>query len=97
MFIVLLELGKERARASELLAEHNAWIQRGFADGVFVLVGTIEPKLGGAILAHRCSRPDLEHRVSEDPFVRESVVSARIVEVTPGRLDQRLDFLAAPS
>ncbi|MGI9574788.1 hypothetical protein ACRYJU_11965 [Alloalcanivorax xenomutans] len=37
---------------------------------------------------------DLKERVGEDPFVREGVVSAEIIEIEPGRADPRLRFLA---
>lgn len=93
MFVVLLRLGEKRARASEHMQGHRAWIQRGFDDGVFVLAGSIEPKLGGAIVAHRTTRDQLEQRVQDDPFVREGVVVAEVLEVAPARADERLAFL----
>lgn len=93
MFIVLLELTDNRGKAAELAEGHDEWIARGFADGVFVLVGGLQPNLGGGILAHNTTLADLEKRVDDDPFVAEGVVSARIIELTPWRADQRLSFL----
>jgi hypothetical protein len=49
----------------------------------------------GVVLAHNISRAELETRVPEDHFVVENVVSADILEVTPGRTDDRLAFLKA--
>jgi uncharacterized protein YciI len=72
---------------------HNAWIKRGFDDGVFLLTGSLQPKLGGGILAHNTSLPDLQARVNDDPFVIRNVVSAEILEITPAGTDERLDFL----
>ena len=34
---------------------HKEWIKRGFDDGVFVLVGSLQPSLGGGIVAHNTS------------------------------------------
>jgi len=72
---------------------HKAWIKRGFDDGVFVLVGSLQPNLGGAVLAHNLSLSDLQARVNDDPFVAQNIVSAEILEITPSKTDDRLKFL----
>ncbi len=93
MFIVLLEFSSNKAQASEFMAGHNAWIRQGMDDGVFLLVGSLQPSVGGGILAHGISRADLEHRVSDDPFVAAGVVTAKILELAPSKADPRLEFL----
>jgi uncharacterized protein YciI len=95
MFVVLLKFSSNKGRAAQFMESHNAWIKRGFDDGVFLLTGSIQPKLGGAILAHETSLPELRARVNDDPFVVHDVVSTDILEITPGRTDARLDFLRA--
>ncbi len=72
---------------------HKEWIKRGFDDGVFLLVGNLQPKLGGGIVAHNTSLSDLQSRVNTDPFVAENVVKAEILEITPSKADARLNFL----
>ena len=69
------------------------WIQRGFDDGVFLLVGSLQPNLGGGIVAHNTSLANLQSRVNGDPFVAENVVSAEILEITPSQADERLKFM----
>ena len=93
MFIVLLKFSGNKAQAGQFMEGHKEWIKRGFDDGVFVLVGSLQPNLGGAILAHNTSLPDLQARVSDDPFVAQNVVSAEIIEITPSKTDERLKFL----
>lgn len=93
MFIVLLRFSRNIGRAGELINAHNAWLNRGFTDGIFLLAGSLQPRLGGAILAHAVSLPELQARVDEDPFVAEGVVEAEILAVTPGKADERLAFL----
>lgn len=93
MFVVLLKFSNNQNQAAQFMQGHNAWIQRGFEDGVFLLTGSIQPKLGGGILANGTSLAELRARVNEDPFVVQDVVSAEILEITPGRTDERLDFL----
>lgn len=93
MFVVLLRLSSNKAQAARFMEAHKAWIKCGFEDGVFLLTGNLQPNSGGGILAHNTSLPDLQARVNEDPFVAENVVSAEILEITPGRTDERLAFL----
>ena len=95
MFVVLLNFAADKARAGEFMDAHKAWIKRGFDDGVFLMAGSLQPQLGGAIMAHNTSLADLQVRVNEDPFVAENIVSADIHEITPAKTDERLGFLLA--
>jgi len=93
MFIVLLRFSANQGQARQSMDGHKAWVKRGFDDGVFLLAGSIEPDLGGGILAHKTSLADLRRRVNEDPFVAEDVVKAEILELDPGKAEERLQFL----
>lgn len=93
MFVVLLQFSENRNLAGQFMAGHKEWLQRGFDDGVFLLSGSLQPQKGGGIVAHNLSRADLERRVKQDPFVLENVVTAEILELTPGKADPRLSFL----
>jgi uncharacterized protein YciI len=93
MFIVLLRFSGNKGQAGRFMEGHKAWIERGFEDGIFLLVGSLRPELGGGIVAHNTSLSDLQARVKEDPFVAEDVVSAEILEIAPSRTDERLEFL----
>ena len=95
MFVVLLKFLGNKAEASRFMEGHKEWIKRGFDDGVFLLVGNLQPNLGGGIVAHNTSLAELQNRVAADPFVEQNVVSADILEITPSRTDERLKFLAA--
>ena len=93
MFIVLLRFSANRAEAGQFMQAHNEWLGRGFDDGVFAMAGSLQPEAGGVILARGASLTELRARVDEDPFVAADVVSAEILEFTPGRSDARLAFL----
>ena len=93
MFIILLKFSDNKGRAGQFMNGHNEWIKRGFDDGVFLLVGSLQPNAGGGIVAHNASLSELQIRVNEDPFVAENIVSAEILEITPARTDERLAFL----
>jgi uncharacterized protein YciI len=93
MFIVLLRFSGNKGQAGRFMEGHNEWIKRGFDDGGFLLVGKLQPNLGGGIIVQNTSLPDLQRRVNDDPFVAENVVSAEILEISPSRTDERLIFL----
>ncbi|MDD9720657.1 hypothetical protein PVW51_08125 [Sulfitobacter sp. PR48] len=97
MYIVTLSLTAQKSRASEFMAAHNAWIARGFDEGAFLLVGSLKPQGGGAILAAGSDRAALEQRIADDPFVQEGIAIPEIQEVAPARTDERLSFLTAAS
>lgn len=94
MFIVTLNFA-DKSKAPALVEGHKAWLARGFDDGVFLLAGNLRPHSGGAILAQDRSRAEVEARLQDDPFVAEGVVTADILEIAPGRTDERLAFLKA--
>ncbi len=93
MFIILLKFSDNKDKASQFMEGHKEWIKHGFDDGVFLLVGSLQPNMGGGIMAHNTSLPDLQSRVNNDPFVSENIVSAEILEITPSKADERLKFL----
>lgn len=93
MFIVLLRFSDNKGQAGQFMEGHQEWIKRGFDDGVFLLVGSLQPNVGGGIVAHNTSLSDLQSRVNADPFVAQHVVSADILEIAPSKADKRLKFL----
>lgn len=93
MFIVLLKFSHNKSLAGRLMEGHNAWIQRGFDEGIFLMVGSLQPALGGAILAQATNLDEIQKWVQDDPFVAEGVVNAEILEIAPNRTDDRLKFL----
>lgn len=93
MFVVLLRFSNNKTQAPHFMDGHNAWLKRGFDDGVFLVAGSLQSNAGGGIVAHATSLEDLQARVNEDPFVANDVVSSEILEMTPRRADERLQFL----
>ena len=93
MFVVLLKFSDNKDKASQFMEAHNEWIKRGFEDGVFLVIGGLQPSLGGGVVAHNTTLLDLQARVEEDPFVAEKIVSAEIIEISPAKTDERLKFL----
>jgi uncharacterized protein YciI len=93
LHLVLLEFA-DRSRAPEHMDGHNRWIDDGFADGVFVLTGTM-PGRGGTVWIRGLDTAEVQERLGQDPFVEHGVVSPQIIEVEPSRVDPALDSVFA--
>ena len=93
MFIILLKFSENKSGAGEFMQAHNEWIKQGFDDGVFLLVGSLQPGVGGCVIAHNISLSDLKQRLNSDPFVTEKIVNAEILEIDAKKADDRLGFL----
>lgn len=93
MFVILLKFSDNKEQASEFMDGHNAWLKRGFDDGVFLVAGSLQSGIGGGIVAHNETLDELQNRVNEDPFVEEKVVKPVIHEISPAKTDARLSFL----
>ena len=93
MFVVLLRFSDNKSQAGDYMDDHNQWIKQGFEDDIFLLVGSLQPNLGGSVIAHNTSLSELQERVNKDPFVAENIVSAEILEIDPKKADDRLHFL----
>lgn len=93
MYVVLLRFSDNKSQAGQFMDEHNAWIKKGLDDGVFLVVGSLQPNLGGAVVVHNMAKADLDALVAEDPFVANDVVKAEVLEISPAKTDVRLNFL----
>lgn len=93
MYVVLLRFSSGKDKAAEFMAGHQEWLDRGFAENVFLMAGSLAPGLGGAVLARGVSRQSLDERLREDPFVAEGVVATEVHEVAPARACEQFAFL----
>ena len=93
MYIVLLKFAENKASAPQFMEAHKNWIKQGLDENVFLLVGSIEPNAGGAILAHNATEEEIHERINADPFVKEGVVTAEITQISPAKANKNLQFL----
>ncbi len=93
LFIVSLKFTEKKARAPELMDEHVLWIRQGLSDEVFLCAGSLPDKQGGVLLACGLTREALERRLGDDPFVKHGVVTAEVVPVSVGLVQERARFL----
>lgn len=69
-----------------LIAQHMAFIERGYASGLFLASGAKVPRTGGVIIARGRSRADIETLIKDDPFHSAGVAEYAITEFRPGNL-----------
>lgn len=80
MFVLELTYTGGTERADELMEAHLAWVDAGYAAGVFIASGRKNPRDGGVILAVGENRAEIEKIVADDPFTVGGVCEYRITE-----------------
>ncbi|PIR33365.1 MAG: hypothetical protein COV37_16420 [Bdellovibrio sp. CG11_big_fil_rev_8_21_14_0_20_39_38] len=89
MFIIFLKFSENKSLASDYMEDHKKWIKKGIEDNVFMIVGSLQPNLGGGIIASCNSYLEVESRVKEDPFVEKDIVKYEIYELTPSIANEK--------
>ena len=69
MFIVTLTYLKPVEEVDALMRDHVAWLETGYADGLFIASGRRVPRTGGVILARSGDAQALHETLARDPFV----------------------------
>jgi len=63
------------------MADHVAWLTRGYAEGIFLASGRQVPRIGGIILT-RGHKREVEALAATDPFVSSGAAAAEVIEFT---------------
>ncbi|MGC4107363.1 MAG: YciI family protein [Thermomicrobiales bacterium] len=80
MFVSTLTYLVDLDQIEDALPAHVAWLDRQYADGVAVVSGRQNPRIGGVIIWRNLERADLEARITEDPFIALGLASTAVVE-----------------
>ena len=83
MFIVTLTYLKPVEEIDALMHDHVEWLNKGYADGLFIASGRRVPRTGGVILARSGDAAGLDAFLAEDPFVIHGAARCDVVEFTP--------------
>lgn len=79
MFILTLRYIVPLADVDRHYDDHIAWLEDGYASGMFLASGREVPRRGGVILA-RGERSDVEAMAARDPFVTGRVATCDVSE-----------------
>ncbi|WP_277967815.1 YciI family protein [Sphingomonas echinoides] len=77
--LILLDYGASIEAVDAQLKHHVAWLEKGFAEGVFLIAGRQDPRTGGVIVA-RGRKAEAEALAATDPFVTSGVATARVIQ-----------------
>lgn len=76
--LILLDYVPSLDAVDAQMKHHIAWLEKGFAEGVFLIAGRQDPRTGGVIVA-RGQKAEAEALAATDPFVTSGVATARVV------------------
>ena len=83
MHIVNVKYVKSLDVVDEHIAEHRAWLDTLFAQGVLLASGPQVPRSGGVLLASGAtSREQLEAILLKDPFRRDQIAEYEVITVS---------------
>ena len=80
MFVVELTYTAPLERIDAALADHIAWLDKQYAEGVIIASGRKQPRDGGVLIAVAPDRAAVEALVATDPFALAGVGEYRITE-----------------
>jgi uncharacterized protein YciI len=86
VFVITLTYLVDLSDVDAALADHGAWLDRQYEDGVFIASGRQVPRVGGVILATGLSRDDLGRRLAEDPFHQRGIAGYTVTEFIVSRV-----------
>ena len=76
--VILLDYVAPLDQVDAQMAAHVGWLEKGFAEGVFLLGGRQEPRVGGVIVT-RGHKAEVEALAESDPFVTSGVATATVI------------------
>ena len=82
-FVVELTYIAPLSAIDAVLAEHRAFLQAGYDQGLLLCSGPQEPRTGAILVARAPSRDDLKAFFRADPFQSRNLAKYRFVEFTP--------------
>ena len=83
MFIVKLTYVKELSEVDSFISEHNAFLDKFYAENKFICSGRKVPRSGGIILANAKDRSELDEIIRQDPFFKNGIAKYEITEFSP--------------
>jgi len=83
LFIVSLNYLRPITEIEKYLNDHVAFLDKYYAEGIFIFSGRKVPRTGGAILAFGITKEELEGILEDDPFRKNNLAAYDILEIQP--------------
>jgi uncharacterized protein YciI len=91
MFVIELSYTAPLSEIDAAMKDHVAFLEQGYAAGVFLVSGRKIPRDGGIILALGPDRAQVEALMQHDPFVARGLASVRVIEFRASQRAEDLD------
>lgn len=91
LFVIDLTYTASLEMVDQLVPSHKAFVERGYASGLFLVSGAKVPRTGGVIIARGRTLADIEALITGDPFHMARVAKYRITEFEPGNTADALN------
>lgn len=95
LFVVILRYNVSLDKIDAHRADHLAYLEPLYAQGIFLASGPQVPRTGGVILAACESREALSVILSRDPFSQHGLATHEIIEFTPTKYQKEFETLFA--
>ncbi|KPL79480.1 YciI family protein [Herpetosiphon geysericola] len=66
-----------------IVAEHRAFLQTGYDQGLLLMAGPQNPRIGGIVIARAASLAAIQAFFANDPYQSANVAEYRFVEFNP--------------
>jgi uncharacterized protein YciI len=83
MFVVSLSYKKPIVEVEKHIPEHAIFLDKFYALNKIIFSGRKNPRTGGVILVHNCTREELDDIIKQDPFYKHQIADYDITEVIP--------------
>ena len=94
LFVVILRYLVNIERIFEHLPEHYVFLDKNYAEGIFLASGPQKP-IGGLILAKADNRDTLMDVLVQDPFYQHKLVEFQVYECNPTKYSKMFEGLFA--
>lgn len=91
MFAVVLTYTAPLTEVDAALADHVAWLEKQYEDGVLLASGPRNPRTGGVLLVRRTDRARLDELLATDPFAMRGLADYEVVEFYATKTAAELD------
>lgn len=83
LFVIDLTYQQPLSEIDDCIPSHVTYLEKGYADGIFIASGRKYPRTGGIILATADSLATIQKRAMSDPFIVRGLASVSITEFHP--------------
>jgi uncharacterized protein YciI len=84
MLLIELTYKKPLTEVNAFLEEHRSFLDKYYAQRIFLASGPKEPRDGGVIIA-MTDKKTIENIIPEDPFYRHDIADYRYIQFNPNK------------